>query len=78
MITVMLLTLAGGLAEVDASSRAPAPISVVDFLSEDAADGTARSGEPERFQRCRLYRCGLPRLETLEKLLNQADEANEK
>jgi hypothetical protein len=78
MITVLLLTLAGGLAEVDTSSKTPAPISLMDFLSEDAVEGTGWSGEPERYQRCRLYRCGLPSFKPLEKLRDRADEPNEK
>ena len=78
MITVLLLTLAGGFAEVDAPEKPSAPVSILDFLSEDAVETTGSSGEPERYRRCRLYRCGLPRLETLEKLRDQSDEPDEK
>ena len=79
MITVLIFALAGALAEVEAPREVPPPVSIMDLFAGDSVDEHGWSKEPERYKRCRLYRCGLPRLPQLEKLLDQGDrEADER
>jgi hypothetical protein len=74
---IFILALAAGLTEVAPPEKAPAPSFIMDLLSENPAQGRSPSGEPERFQRCRVYNCGLPRFPKREKLLDGNDETEE-
>jgi hypothetical protein len=73
MITALVFALAGGLAEVEAPREVPPAVSIIDLLSDGSSAQRGWSEEPERYKRCRLYRCGLPRLPQLEKLFGQDD-----
>ena len=71
MITALVFALAGGLAEVEPPKQTPLPVSIMDLFTDDSVDEYGWSEEPERYKRCRLYRCGVPRLPELEKLLDR-------
>jgi hypothetical protein len=66
MITALVFALVGGLAEVEAPTEAPS-VSIMDLFADDTVDEYGWSEEPERYKRCRLYRCGLPRLPQLDR-----------
>jgi hypothetical protein len=77
MITALVFALAGGLADVEPPKEAQPPASIMDLFADDSVDEYGWSEEPERYRRCRLYRCGLPHLPQLERLLNQDDGRSE-
>lgn len=73
MIAALFLVLAADFAEADAP-KAPPPASIIDLFEGDSLGKPGFSDEPEVFRRCRVYRCGLPKLE---ELLDRKEEAGE-
>jgi hypothetical protein len=78
MIAVLVLALAAGLPETAVPGEAPATVSILDFFSDGSAVERGFSDEPAHFERCRLYNCGIPKLDELLDRKNRAIEQPQK